>query len=243
MFKSKNRTRYQLTMKAYSYVLVLAMIATIIVTPLGGLGLWATADEDVICDHVHDESCYAVPDDHVCSEELGCIAVYPMKTVVLSEGHEHTDECYGYIEDEESGEFVLNYSAPICGLQESEAVTEQTTDYDAAPDYWICNAEKVLVCDHANCTQGQPCLNALAVEEENLAEAPEEEVEEESFESVEVSVGSISGSLWLDNNDNGIWDDGENVATKSRDEFNEIKSGIKVGERKCLSQRIEQNTS
>ena len=177
MREKKSRTRYQLTMKAYSYMLVLAMIATIIATPLGGVGLWVSANEEELCEHEHSEECYAAPEGHECSEDEGCVPTYPMKTVVAGEPHEHDDGCYGvtivtayHAHDgacfDEEGELA-------CGLSETDEVTapnyddltctqtEETIevpDYDAVPISWACNAEPNLICSHTNCTQGQECL-------------------------------------------------------------------------------------
>ena len=198
MKRNKNKTRYELTMKAYSYLLILAMIATIVITPLGGLGLWATADEEQICDHVHAESCYAVPLDHVCSIENGCEPVYPMKTVE-TDMHTHTDECFGtivvvpgHVHDEScydgigeelgalicglfegEGEVVAyDYNNPLCGMTDGEVETAEISDTDAEPIGWICKAEKTeLICEHAGCTPGEICLAAAEaeeIEEENV---------------------------------------------------------------------------
>ena len=159
MFKAKNRSKYQLTIKAYSYLMVLTMIATIIATPFGGLGLWAKADEETICRHVHSAECYAVPEGHECSEEEGCIPVYPMVTVVLNAGHTHDDGCFDYILDEESGEYVLDYDNPICGLTECEAETVEVPDYDAEP-VWTCvySAECWGAPEGHECSEEEGCV-------------------------------------------------------------------------------------
>ena len=181
--KCSSKTQYELTRKAYSYVLVLAMIATIIVTPLGGLGLWMRAEESQICDHEHTEECYAVPEDHVCSIEAGCTPIYSMKTVEVGEPHVHDDSCYGvmlvekeHMHDEEcydrlgeelgtlicgyddSEEYAVDYDNRICGKEAGEVETMEVPNEDAGPIGWECSAEPILTCSHMNCEYGQPCL-------------------------------------------------------------------------------------
>ena len=210
MRAKKSKVRYELTMKAYSYILVLAMLATIIVTPLGGLGLWANAEMETICDHVHSEECYATPAGHVCSIETGCTPVYPMKLVETGT-HTHDDSCYniivvvpGHVHDEgcydrlgeELGSLIcelsegqdevtgLDYDNPICGKTNGESVQEYFPDYEAEPDYWVCSVAKTLSCVHMNCTLGDPCLA-----EETSGETEDEDLDEEDLMGINGLMG------------------------------------------------------
>ena len=136
MKKRNNKTIYRLNMRGYSYLLVLIMLMSTIVTPLSGVGLWATEEENGICYHEHSLECLALPADHECSEELGCLPLYSP----ADPGHIHNEECW------ESGEL-------ICTLDEGDGAVE--------PELigWDCAALLPgLTCEHADCVFGEPCL-------------------------------------------------------------------------------------
>ena len=140
------------------------------------------AADDLLCEHEHTAECYGVPEDHVCSIDAGCEPVYAMMTVEtgahthgdgcydiveVTPGHVHEESCYDRLGEEfgdlicttEPGDGAIYDSVLICGLTEGAEQTTEVPDYDAGPIDWICGAEKILVCDHANCTYGQECLS------------------------------------------------------------------------------------
>ena len=204
--KRKNKARYELTLKGkgmvnrvVGFVLACALLASLVGVP----AYRANADDANPCTHIHDESCYAAPEGHVCSVEEGCVPIYPTKTVEIGEPHEHDGSCYGEVElspghvhgegcyeaveaetegeDPEASVLVCGLEEgegaqygpggePICGLEEGYVPTEEVPDEDAEPIGWICGALE-LVCEHACCEFGEPCL---AEEIEEFNGTPEE---------------------------------------------------------------------
>jgi LPXTG-motif cell wall-anchored protein len=106
------------------------------------------ANAENICGHRHTDDCYAVPDGHECSEEADCIPDQSAKTAVVT--HSHNDEYY--ISDAKTDENALT-----CGVEETPKVTREASDTGAEPNSWICDA-KALVCEHKDCTEGEPCV-------------------------------------------------------------------------------------
>ena len=152
-------------------ILALAMIMSI-----GSLSV-ATASEEVICEHVHDAACWAAPEGHECSIETGCIPLYSTADAVP--GHVHFDECY---EQEEL----------ICGLgsgREADEREDDTATDDAVEAViigWEC-AAMALVCEHALCRYGEPCLDMQIPED---SENPAESIEPVESVDPEVSIES-----------------------------------------------------
>ena len=101
-----------------------------------------SAFDEAFCIHDHEAECWRADAGHTCSEDEGCVPVYPAKT----EAHFHDEiDCF-----DEEGDLT-------CELEEGEPVILDEADMDADPDYWICGAQ-TLSCEHEACVYGETCL-------------------------------------------------------------------------------------
>ena len=186
-YAKRQNNRRKITRKILSVILVLALISTPAIVIIGALSDRNMARAEVMCSHEHTNECYVAPEGHICSvvlddngESIGCTPIYRKTTIVTSEGHTHSDDCYetipGHTHDSSCYEIVYNTEDGTegsvltcdkqeqddtqilsCTLQESEPETETVYDKDSDPIGMICRARTVLACEHKDCEIGQQC--------------------------------------------------------------------------------------
>ena len=144
--------------RTLSILLTTVMLVSLMIPALRALPDEQFARAELLCSHIHEAVCYAVPEGHVCSEETGCEPVY-------RKADEETEETTG----EETEETTVEEAEELTGEETEEAYGEETeeasgekldekTGEDPELIGWICRVVPELVCEHSLCLPGDMCL-------------------------------------------------------------------------------------
>jgi len=128
--------------RLFGILLVLVLVMT--VSYKGVTPHLAEAEIVTLCEHHHNQDCYDIPQDHICSEDDGCSQLHSIMADISKMGSSNSSEiCYDI-------EVIMPGHEHDASCEGAEIV--------------ICGAERTaLTCGHEDCVFGEPCFAVKSI--------------------------------------------------------------------------------